>query len=172
MFGIILYRPEKPANVGNIIRTCSATKTPLFIIGPLTFKLNNESLKRAGLDYIQASSIQVFENYEEFLLSFKDKNIYYITRYSKELYSGAKLSDPVEDTYFMFGSESSGIPHEILRKNLNKILRIPMIASARSLNLSNSVAIVLYEAFRQINFYGLSTSEIIKGENFLINEKN
>lgn len=106
------------------------------------------------------------------MLSFKEKNIYYITRYSKELYSGAQLSDPVEDTYFMFGSESSGIPHEILRKNLNKILRIPMIASARSLNLSNSVAIVLYEAFRQINFYGLSTSEIIKGENFLINEKN
>lgn len=170
MIGIILYRPEKPANVGNIIRTCMATEAKLYIIGPLSFSLTTKELKRAGMDYIKESDFVIYENYEAFLKDFEDKNIYYVTRYSNNLYSSFDYSRVDEEIYFMFGRESTGIPHDILRKNINKTVRIPMTISARSLNLSNSVAIVLYEALRQRKFYGLATYETIKGENFLEEE--
>ena len=172
MIGIILYRPEKPANVGNIIRTCMATEAKLYIIGPLSFSLTTKELKRAGMDYIKESDFVIYENYEAFLKDFEDKNIYYVTRYSNNLYSSFDYSRVDEEIYFMFGRESTGIPHDILRKNINKTVRIPMTISARSLNLSNSVAIVLYEALRQRKFYGLATYETIKGENFLEEVKN
>lgn len=170
MIGIILYRPEKPANVGNIIRTCMATEAKLYIIGPLSFSLTTKELQRAGMDYIKESDFVIYENYEAFLKDFEDKNIYYVTRYSNNLYSSFDYSRVDEEIYFMFGRESTGIPHDILRKNINKTVRIPMTISARSLNLSNSVAIVLYEALRQRKFYGLATYETIKGENFLEEE--
>ncbi len=170
MIGIILYRPEKPANVGNIIRTCMATEAKLYIIGPLSFSLTTKELQRAGMDYIKESDFVIYENYEVFLKDFEDKNIYYVTRYSNNLYSSFDYSRVDEEIYFMFGRESTGIPHDILRKNINKTVRIPMTISARSLNLSNSVAIVLYEALRQRKFYGLATYETIKGENFLEEE--
>lgn len=167
MIYIVLYEPEKPSNVGNIIRTCMATNSKLVIIGPLTFELNDKSLLRAGMDYIKMTDILIFNSYEEFLKEFKDKNIYYVTRYSKNIYSNAKFDDVVDDLVIMFGKESSGIPHEILKDNINKTLRIPMVANARSLNLSNCVALVLYEALRQRKFYSLATSEEIKGEDFI-----
>ena len=170
MVGIILYRPEKPGNVGNIIRTCMASETHLYIIGPLTFSLGTKELQRAGMDYIKESDFTIYKDYDEFLKDFKDKNIYYVTRYSNKAYSSFDFSKIEEDIFFMFGRESTGIPHEILKENLNKCLRIPMAISARSLNLSNSVAIVLYECLRQRKFYGLATYETIKGEDFLINE--
>lgn len=171
MIGIILYRPEKPANVGNIMRTCMATDVKLYIIGPLTFELNDKSLKRAGMDYIKESDFKIFKDLDEAMNYFKDETIYYVTRYSKNVYSSFDYSDIVCDIYFMFGRESTGIPHDLLRANIDKTIRIPMVPSARSLNLSNSVAIVLFEALRQQKFFNLSTQELIKGEDFLINEE-
>lgn len=170
MVGIILYRPEKPGNVGNIIRTCMASEAKLFIIGPLTFSLNSKELQRAGMDYIKDSDYVLYDDYDTFLKDFHNKNIYYVTRYSNNVYSSFDFSDVEEDIFFMFGRESTGIPHDILRANYNKTLRIPMTISARSLNLSNSVAIVLYECLRQRRFFGLATYETIKGEDFLKNE--
>lgn len=171
MIGIILYRPEKPANVGNIMRTCMATDVKLYIIGPLTFELNDKSLKRAGMDYIKESDFKIFKDLDEAMNYFKDETIYYVTRYSKNVYSSFDYSDIVHDIYFVFGRESTGIPHDLLRANIDKTVRIPMVPSARSLNLSNSVAIVLFEALRQQKFFNLSTQELIKGEDFLINEE-
>lgn len=171
MIGIILYRPEKPANVGNIMRTCMATDVKLYIIGPLTFELNDKSLKRAGMDYIKESDFKIFKDLDEAMNYFKDETIYYVTRYSKNVYSSFDYSDIVHDIYFMFGRESTGIPHDLLRANIDKTIRIPMVPSARSLNLSNSIAIVLFEALRQQKFFNLSTQELIKGEDFLINEE-
>ena len=170
MVGIILYRPEKPGNVGNFIRTCMASEAKLFIIGPLTFSLTEKELQRAGMDYIKESDFVIYKDYDEFLKDFSDKNIYYVTRYSNKVYSSFDYSNIEEDIYFMFGRESTGIPHDILKENIDKTCRIPMTISARSLNLSNCVALVLYECLRQRKFYGLATYETIKGENFLENE--
>ena len=170
MLGIILYRPEKPANLGNIMRTCVATSTKLFIIGPLSFEFDDKSLKRAGMDYISDLDFKYYKDYEEFTLDFQNKNIFYVTRYSKNVYSLMDYKDITSEIYFMFGRESTGIPHDVLRNNISKTVRIPMTPSARSLNLSNSVAIVLYEALRQQNFRGLATQEEIKGNDFLEKE--
>ncbi len=172
MLNIILYRPEKPSNVGNIIRTCASTDTKLIIIGPLSFSFTDKDLKRAGMDYINMSSIKIYENIDEFYKDFKDKKIYYVTRYSKNIYSSNDYSRVDEEISFMFGRESTGIPHDILKDNYDYTIRIPMVMSARSLNLSNCVALVLYEALRQQKFFNLSTYEAIKGEDFLFNEGN
>jgi len=170
VIGVILFRPEKPSNVGNIMRTCSATGSKLFIIGPLTFSIDDKALKRAGMDYIEDLDFIYYKDINEFNEKFVGKNIYYVTRYSKNVYTENNYSKIVDDLYFMFGRESTGIPHEILRANIDKTIRIPMVACARSLNLSNSVAIVLYEAYRQQKFFNLATREEIKGEDFLIDE--
>lgn len=170
MIGIILFRPEKPANLGNIIRTCMATDTKLYIIGPLTFSLTDKELKRAGMDYIKETDFTLYPSYESFLKDFSDKKIFYVTRYSKNVYSENDYSKLEEDIFFMFGRESTGIPHEILVENYEKTVRIPMVPSARSLNLSNCVALVLFEALRQRKFFNLSTREAIKGEDFIFEE--
>jgi len=170
MLGIILYRPEKPANLGNIMRTCVATGTKLYIIGPLTFNINDKELKRAGMDYINDLDFKYYDDYDDFDKEFKNKNIFYVTRYSKNCYTLMNFTDLVNDLYFMFGRESTGIPHDILRANIEKTIRIPMAPSARSLNLANSVSIVLYEALRQQKYPGLATQEEIKGPDFLVNE--
>lgn len=167
MIKIVLYQPEKPGNIGNILRTANATEIKVIIIGPLSFTLDDKALKRAGMDYIQLTSFEIYDNYESFLKDYKDKEIYYVTRYSSKTYSSFDFSDVTKEYIFMFGRESSGIPYEILKENLSHCMRIPMAPQARSLNLSNSVAIVIYEALRQVNFYNLSTKEVIKGENFL-----
>lgn len=171
MLGIILYRPEKPSNVGNIMRTAMAIEAKLYIIGPLTFSLSDKDLKRAGMDYIKESDFVIYDSIDEFYKEFKDAEIYYVTRYSKNVYSNGDFSDVTKDIFFMFGRESTGIPHDILLKNYDRTLRIPMTPSARSLNLSNSVAIILFEALRQRKFFGLATHEAIKGEDFLFEEK-
>ncbi len=171
MIHVILYRPEKPLNTGNIMRTCSVTGCILHIIGPLSFSLDDKSLKRAGLDYLSNLKYYYYDSYEDFLTEHKDKEIYYVTRYSNQVYSEFDFSKIEKDYYFMFGRESTGIPHEILRENEDHLLRIPMKINARSLNLSNSVAIIIYEALRQQGFHELATHETIKGENFLKEEK-
>ena len=170
MINVVLFRPEKPSNVGNIMRTVSATDSFLIIIGPLTFEFNDKSLKRAGMDYLENLNYKYYDSLDEFLKDYDSNKIFYVTRYSKNLYSSFDYSNVIEDITFMFGRESTGIPHELLRKHINHTMRIPMVANARSLNLSNSVALVLYESLRQRKFYGLSTREEIKGEDFLEKE--
>lgn len=172
MIHVILFRPEKPLNTGNIMRTCMAVKAKLHIIGPITFSLAEKDLKRAGLDYIETLDYDYYENIEEFNNKHQGINIFYISRYGSKVYSNEDFSDVVKDVYVMFGRESTGIPHDILRDNMDRVLRLPMVANARSLNLSNCVAIVVYEILRQQRFNDLSTSEAIKGEDFLEKELN
>ncbi len=163
---IVLVHPAIPQNTGNIMRTCVATGTTLHLVRPLGFKLDDKSLKRAGMDYISALSWQVYESFDDFT----EKNsgeYFFLTRYAKKVYSDMAVSDPEKDYYFFFGHEHDGIPRDILRAHLEACYRIPMVASARSLNLSNCAALVLYEALRQQGFPGLSAHEVIKGENFL-----
>ena len=149
MINIVLYRPEKPQNTGNIMRTCVAIHATLHIIGPLSFSIDSKDLKRVGMDYIDDLKMYFYENYEEFAKKHPNEDVYYITRYSNKVYSTFDFSDPIKDIYVMFGRESTGIPHDILREHPDRLLRLPMVPEARSLNLSNCVAIVAYEILRQ-----------------------
>ena len=161
MIGIILYRPEKPSNVGNIIRTCMAFDIKLIIIGPLTFNFSSKELKRAGMDYLLDANYVYYENYEQFVKQIGDVEIYYVTKYGKQLYCDVDFKDPASDAYIMFGRESTGIDKEILKEHLDHTLRIPMLSTARSLNLSNCVALVTYDILRQKKFPGLATFDMI-----------
>lgn len=146
---IVLFEPEIPANTGNIGRTCVATGTKLHLIEPLGFRLDEKEIKRAGLDYWKDLDVTVYENYEDFLRKNPNAKIYMATTKARHVYTEVSY-DP--DCFIMFGKESAGIPEEILLENKETSIRIPMIGEIRSLNLSNSVAIVLYEALRQQNF--------------------
>lgn len=146
---IVLHQPEIPANTGNIGRTCVATGTRLHLIEPLGFRLNEKSIKRAGMDYWDDLEVIRYTNYEEFLEKNPDAKIYYATTKAKHTYTEVNYEP---DCYIMFGKESGGIPEEILVEHPEECIRIPMLDSIRSLNLSNSVAICLYEALRQNNF--------------------
>lgn len=146
---IVLYEPEIPANTGNIGRTCVATGTKLHLIEPLGFSLSEKALKRAGMDYWSQLEVERYVNYEDFLQRNPGAKIYMATTKAKKIYSEASYEP---DCYIMFGKESAGIPEEILVEHLEECVRIPMIGETRSLNLSNSVAIVLYEALRQNQF--------------------
>lgn len=167
MINIVLYQPEIPSNTGNILRTSAATGAILHIIGPIQFSLDDESLRRAGMDYIDMSHVKLYDSYEHFLKIHGDKKIHYITRYGHKPCDSFDFSDISEDYYVMFGKESSGIPRELLADNLDNCIRLPMKPNARSLNLSNCVAIVVYEILRQQKYYGLSSDEAIKGETYL-----
>src|SRR5574344_453740 len=136
MIYIVLFEPEKPANVGNIIRTCMAMKAGLIIIGPLSFDMSEKSLRRAGMDYLIDFPIERDATMEEFDARHGKENIFYVTRYSKNIYSQADFSSLRDDLYLMFGRESTGIPHEVLLEHYPKTLRIPMAPEARSLNLA------------------------------------
>lgn len=171
MIHIVLYRPEKPQNTGNIMRTCVAIHAHLHIIGPLTFSIDSKDLKRVGMDYIDDLKMDYYDSYEAFDKKHHNDDIYYVTRYADKVYSTHNFKDQTKEIYLMFGRESTGIPHDILREHLDKLARLPMVPEARSLNLSNCVAIVAYEVLRQQGFPNLSTSEAIKGEDFLLNEK-
>lgn len=164
---IVLFQPEKPGNVGNIIRTCMALDASLTIIGPLTFPLDDHSLRRAEMDYAVGFPIERFDTIEEFLERHSKEEGYYVTRYSERVYSDYDISHPEKNYWFMFGRESTGIPKDVLKAHYDHTMRIPMAIDARSLNLSNSVAIVLSEALRQQNFPNLATTETIKGRYFL-----
>lgn len=171
MIHIVLFRPEKPANTGNIIRTCRASNAILHIIGPITFSIDDHALKRAGMDYAIGFPIHYYDDVNHFFKEHPQADVYYLTRYGEVPYTKADVSRIGRDYYFMFGRESTGIPHELLSEHMDRCYRIPMVASARSLNLSNCVALVLYEALRQQNFYGLSTKETLKSEAYLQKEK-
>ena len=149
MIKIVLHEPEMPANTGNIGRTCVATGARLHLIEPLGFRINDKMIKRAGMDYWDKLDVQTYVNYEDFLKRNPDAKVYMATTKSKQTYTEVKYE---EDCYIMFGKESAGIPEEILLDNKDTCIRIPMLDDIRSLNLSNSVAIVLYEVLRQNGF--------------------
>lgn len=146
---IVLHEPEIPANTGNIGRTCVATGTRLHLVEPLGFKLNEKAIKRAGMDYWKDLDVTTYLDYEDFLKKNPGARIYYATTKALRTYTDVKFEG---DCYIMFGKESAGIPEEILLEHQDACIRIPMIGDIRSLNLSNSVAIVLYEALRQNHF--------------------
>lgn len=146
---IVLLEPEMPANTGNIGRTCVATGTRLHLIEPMGFKINDKMLKRAGLDYWKDLDVTVYEDFEDFLHKNPKAKIYMATTKSPNLYSEVSYEP---DCFIMFGKESAGIPEDILVKYQDTAIRIPMNEEIRSLNLSNSVAVILYEALRQNDF--------------------
>lgn len=154
---IVLLEPEIPANTGNIGRTCVATGTKLHLIKPLGFSVDDKSLKRCGLDYWDKLDVQYYENFEDFLEKNNNPKIFMATTKALKTYSDVQYD---KDSYIMFGKESKGIPEDILIQYRESCIRIPMLSEYRSLNLSNAVAVVLYEAFRQNSFCDLLT----KGE--------
>jgi tRNA (cytidine/uridine-2'-O-)-methyltransferase len=166
---IVLFEPEKPANTGNIIRTCMAMDCKLTIIGNPTFELTDKAFKRAEMDYCIGFEIERFNTIDEFLAKHGKEDGYYVTRYSENVYSSFDYSSVSDNHWFMFGRESTGIPKEVLKEHYGHTIRIPMAINARSLNLANSVAIVISEAIRQQGFYNLATTETIKGRDFLKN---
>ena len=146
---IVLFEPEIPANTGNIGRTCVATGTRLHLIEPLGFRLNEKEIKRAGMDYWEHLDVTRYINFEDFLEKNPGAKIYMATTKGLHVYTEVNYEP---DCYILFGKESAGIPEEILVNNRENCIRIPMLSEIRSLNLSNSVAVVLYEALRQNNF--------------------
>ena len=157
MINIVLHEPEIPQNTGNIGRTCVAAGLRLHLIKPLGFSIDEKHLRRAGLDYWEDLDVTVYENYEDFLAKNPGAKIYYATTKGHLAYTQVSYEP---DCYIMFGKESAGIPEEILRDHEDTCVRIPMIGEMRSLNLSNAVAIVAYEALRQLDFEGMK----MKGE--------
>ncbi|MCI6060066.1 MAG: tRNA (cytidine(34)-2'-O)-methyltransferase [Dorea sp.] len=153
MLNIVLHEPEIPANTGNIGRTCVATNTRLHLIEPLGFRLNEKSLKRAGMDYWDQLDVRTYIDYQDFLEKNPGARIYMATTKAEKVYTDVSYEP---DCYIMFGKESAGIPEEILVHHKEDCVRIPMVGDIRSLNLGNSVAIVLYEALRQNGFAGMN----------------
>lgn len=152
MLNIVLHEPEMPANTGNIGRTCVATGARLHLIEPMGFLINDKQVKRAGLDYWEKLDVTTYVDFNDFLEKNPGAKIYMATTKSKQKYTDVQYE---EDAYIMFGKESAGIPEEILLDYRETCVRIPMMPGERSLNLSNSVAIVCYEALRQQGFPGL-----------------
>lgn len=170
MIHVVLYQPEIPGNTGNIMRTCVATNTKLHLIKPLGFSIDDKNLKRSGVNYIDKLKYTVYENFEEF----KQKNkgtYYYFTRYGHKPHTSFDYSNKDEEIYLIFGKESTGIPKEILKDDLNHCMRIPMTANVRALNLSNCVAICVYEVLRQQDYRDLLRDEpsddMHKGKDYL-----
>ena len=149
MINIVLYEPEIPANTGNIGRTCVATGTRLHLIEPLGFRLDEKSVRRAGMDYWKELDLTTYINWADFLEKNPDAKIYMATTKGRHIYTEVSYEP---DCFIMFGKESAGIPEEILKAYTETCVRIPMMGETRSLNLSNSAAIVLYEALRQNGF--------------------
>ena len=167
MINVVLYEPEIPQNTGNIMRTCVATNSKLHLIKPLGFKLDDKHMKRCAVNYLENLNYEVYENFEDF--KSKNKGVYYyLTRYGKKDHTSFNYNTD-ENIYLIFGKESTGIPKEILKSDLDHCMRIPMTDKVRALNASNSVAIMVYEVLRQQNFNNLLKTEPFKGENYLEN---
>lgn len=151
---IILHEPEIPQNTGNISRTCAVTHSALHLIKPLGFSVDDKYLKRSGLDYWKYLDVRYYENFEDFVIKNPNAKIFMATTKAKKMYTEVEYD---QNDFIMFGKESAGIPEEILLDYKDTSIRIPMYSDLRSLNLSNSVAIILYEALRQQNFKGMTT---------------
>ena len=169
MLNVVLFEPEIPENTGNIMRTCAATGAKLHLIRPLGFRLDQSSIKRSGVNYIDKVNYTLYDDYEDFC-SKNDGEYYFMTRYGKKAHSEFDYTDKSKNIYLIFGKESTGIPKEILRNNLDRCIRIPSTDNVRSLNLSNCVAIVLYEVLRQQDYLDLCRCEPFKGEDWLLED--
>ena len=152
MFNIVLVEPEIPQNTGNIARTCAATGSALHIVKPMGFEIDDKKLKRAGLDYWHLLGVRYYEGLDDFFEKTKGGRYFYATTKARHTYCEIEFCD---NDYLVFGKETKGLPEALLYDNRDSCMRIPMIREARSLNLSNSVAIVIYEALRQTGFCGL-----------------
>lgn len=166
---VVMVEPEIPQNTGNIARTCSAIGAKLHLVHPLGFQINDKYLKRAGLDYWDKLEIEEHESLRSFLKKYSPEkhNMFFASTKSKRCYSDVDYSE-MEEVFILFGKETKGLPEEVLQKYMDKDIRIPMRETLRSLNLSNSVAIIVYEILRQVNFDGLQETS----EYFTIPDKN
>ncbi len=153
-FNIVLVEPEIPQNTGNIARTCAATGASLHLVKPMGFEIDDKKLKRAGLDYWHMLDITYYDDINDFFKKNKDGNFYYASTKSLYRHSDVKFKD---GDYILFGKETKGLDEALLKANKDKCIRIPMMEGARSLNLSNSAAIVIYEALRQNDYFNLET---------------
>lgn len=153
---IVLVEPEIPQNTGNIARSCAATGAKLHLVHPLGFSISDKQVKRAGLDYWDKLELEEHASFSEFLGKYdpKDNNMFFLTTKGQKCYSDIDYSN-MEEVFLLFGKETKGLPEDILQEYLEKAIRIPMLPTLRSLNLSNSVAIVLYEVLKQDNFKNL-----------------
>jgi len=151
-FHIVLVEPEIPGNTGNISRTCAATGTWLHLVRPLGFTINDKYLKRAGLDYWPSVKLEIHDSFREVEERYKDRRFFFATTKARRRYTDFSFRD---GDFFVFGKETAGLPESILQAHPEQLMRIPMGSAVRSLNLSNSAAIVLYEALRQTGFAGL-----------------
>lgn len=167
MNNIVLFEPEIPGNTGNIMRTCAATNTHLHLIKPLGFSLDEKYIKRSGVNYIDKCNYTIYENLDDFFS--KNQGVfYYFTRYGHKPHDSFNYNTN-ENIYFVFGKESTGLPLDLLKNNLDKCMRIPMTQNVRALNVSNSVAVVIYEALRQQQYSGLLKDEPHKGVDWIEN---
>ncbi len=160
MINIVLVEPEIPQNAGNIIRTCAATGVKLYMVKPLGFEVSDKHFKRAGLDYFDMANVEIIESFFDLVKNNPNSEFYYASTKANKDYSEICYPD---DCFLVFGKESYGLSENILKNNYNNCIRIPMRENCRSLNLSNSVAIVLYEVLRQSDFKGLSKSGKLTG---------
>lgn len=170
MIHVVLYEPEIPQNTGNIMRTCMAAGCQLHLIEPLGFYLDAQHLRRAGMDYAKALNYTLYPDWEAFVKQHGTQQCYFMTRYGKQPPSSFDFRAEHGDIYLVFGKESTGIPRSILQAHLDRCMRLPMVASARSLNLSNTVAIGVYEVLRQLDYPGLSKQEVIKGKDWITHD--
>lgn len=166
MINIVLFEPEIPGNTGNIMRTCVATNSKLHLIKPLGFSLEEKYIRRSGVNYIDKCDYTVYENIDDFYEKNKG-TYYYLTRYGHKPHTDFDYSDPNENIYFIFGKESTGIPPELLKPHIDHCMRMPMTDNVRALNLSNTVAIMTYEALRQQNYNDLLRDEPHKSKTFI-----
>ncbi|MCK1993186.1 tRNA (uridine(34)/cytosine(34)/5-carboxymethylaminomethyluridine(34)-2'-O)-methyltransferase TrmL [Peribacillus muralis] len=152
---VVLYQPQIPANTGNIARTCAATDTVLHLIRPLGFSTDDKQLKRAGLDYWENVKIHYYDSLEEFFEINAGGEFYYLTKFGEQPHSSFDYSNQDSEIYFIFGRETTGLPKDLIHENMDRCLRIPMTDKVRSLNLSNTAAILVYEALRQQDYRAL-----------------
>ncbi|MBQ7223063.1 MAG: tRNA (cytidine(34)-2'-O)-methyltransferase [Erysipelotrichaceae bacterium] len=167
MINVVLYQPEIPQNTGNIVRLCMASGAVLHLIKPYGFVLNEKHLKRAAMDYILEAEIHEYTCWEEFMATNQPKNIFFLTRYGHRAPGEFRYDELEGDIWLVFGKESTGIPKHILKDHMDHGIRLPMVAEARSLNLSNCVAIMVYEVLRQLDYPGLARDEVLKGPDFV-----
>lgn len=166
MINVVLYEPEIPQNTGNIMRTCSAFDMHLHLIEPLGFSLDEKHLRRAAMDYVEFLNYTVYPDFDSFLAQNRGQMIFF-SRYALKSFEECRFNKE-EDVYLLFGKESTGIPKTILKDHLDTTYRFPMVENARSLNLSNCVAIGAYECRRQVGFDNLAKNEVIKGADWLL----
>ncbi len=166
MLNVVLYEPEIPQNTGNIMRTCMAFNCRLHLIEPLGFYLDEKHLKRASMDYVRELEYHVWPDWDTFEKE-NHGDFYFVTRYGHRSPDSFDYTKTQEEVYLVFGKESTGIDKRILQKHLDRCIRIPMVPDARSLNLSNCVALCIYEVERQRKYAGLSADEVLKGPDYL-----